>query len=205
MAILWQESGLYSKSSICSQRSPCDLFERAPQLAASLARNSDTVLAKLDHCIDECQRLWMRSPSIASIDSLSAERSVVQGMQDEATLLPHQTFKHHVHARLGPMPAIPELCRPNVSSIRATDVGMFLQVTGTVIRTGSIRMLESACEFECAKKGCGFRFTVHADVEQDNTMELPQSCPSPDGKCNGRKFMPVPGTKLQEDYQEVKI
>jgi DNA replicative helicase MCM subunit Mcm2 (Cdc46/Mcm family) len=28
--------------------------------------------------------------------------------------------------------------RPNVSSIRSSDVGMFLQVTGTVIRTGTV-------------------------------------------------------------------
>lgn len=48
-------------------------------------------------------------------------------------------MKHNVHARLGYMPrAVAEHNRSNISMIRSSDVGLFLQVSGTVIRTGTV-------------------------------------------------------------------
>jgi hypothetical protein len=48
----------------------------------------------------------------------------------------------NVHARFGYMPhGVAEHNRTNISGIRSSDVGLFLQVTGTVIRTGTVRAL----------------------------------------------------------------
>ncbi len=45
----------------------------------------------------------------------------------------------NVHARFGYMPhGVAEHNRTNISGIRSSDVGLFLQVTGTVIRTGTV-------------------------------------------------------------------
>ena len=59
------------------------------------------------------------------------------------------TVKSNVHARLGMMPhGVKEHNRLNISAIRSSDVGCFLQVSGTVIRTGTVR---AACCVLCVR------------------------------------------------------
>ncbi|KAG0307279.1 DNA helicase mcm9 [Linnemannia gamsii] len=90
------------------------------------------------------------------------------------------------------------------------DVGTFLSITATVIRTGVVKMLENKKPVVCML--CKNTFDVLADVEQYNKVVMPTRCqaqgnPKP---CHGYKFQmvePPPG-QLPEgcrDYQEIKI
>jgi DNA replicative helicase MCM subunit Mcm2 (Cdc46/Mcm family) len=107
------------------------------------------------------------------------------------------SVKLDVSMRFTHLPAISEFCKPNISCIRAGDVGGLvqvaflirtssqapphfakmcsMQVSGTVIRTGAVKMLEHAKSFVCSK--CGHAFTVSADMEQGNILEEPAACP----------------------------
>jgi DNA helicase MCM9 len=61
------------------------------------------------------------------------------------------TRKKFIHPRLVRPPLCDSVCKRNVSAIRSSDVGIVIQVRGTVIRTGQIKMLESEREYSCDK------------------------------------------------------
>lgn len=77
--------------------------------------------------------------SVQALTSLAASPT----QQDAAACV--LSVKHNVHARLGFMPhGVVEHNRSNISMIRSSDVGLFLQVAGTVIRTGTVCLLLSS-------------------------------------------------------------
>ena len=98
----------------------------------------------------------------------------------------------------------PELTRDHIP--RARDVGHFLCVTGTVIRTGTPKLLEFQRDYMCAK--CRYVFAAQADFEQHYALAAPTHCPSPDG-CTSVKFTCLQGDTAVpsscRDYQEIKI
>uniref|UniRef100_A0A8P4KL50 DNA helicase MCM9 n=1 Tax=Dicentrarchus labrax TaxID=13489 RepID=A0A8P4KL50_DICLA len=101
------------------------------------------------------------------------------------------------------LPVCPELTRETIP--RSRDVGHFLSVTGTVIRTSVTKVLEYEREYMCAK--CHHVFTVLADFDQFYTFVQPVACPNPDG-CNSYKFscLSVGSEPAScKDYQEIKI
>ncbi|XP_022073592.1 DNA helicase MCM9 isoform X2 [Acanthochromis polyacanthus] len=108
-----------------------------------------------------------------------------------------------LHARITGLPVCPELTRDTVP--RSRDVGHFLSVTGTVIRTSAAKVLEFERDYICTK--CRHVFTVQADFEQFYTFVPPQSCSNPAG-CNSFKFSCLSeGCEPSScrDYQEIKI
>jgi DNA helicase MCM9 len=112
--------------------------------------------------------------------------------------------KESAHARPHHLPRCRELWKETVSSIRAASINTLLSVSGTVIRTGQIKMLQSRREYRCVK--CEHRFTLTADLEQRHQMPIPDECPSHNAKpCRGGKFEFVEGTEVCKDYQEVRI
>jgi DNA helicase MCM9 len=116
------------------------------------------------------------------------------------------TIKTLCHARMHQLPRCAQLCKPTVSSIRADDINRLISVSGTIIRTGAIKMLQSRREYTCAK--CKHRFFCMADVEQRYVMNLPAECPSGGlsaKPCTGTKFDMVEGSQVCRDYQEVRI
>ncbi|XP_075718529.1 DNA helicase MCM9 [Rhinoderma darwinii] len=112
-------------------------------------------------------------------------------------------MKQNLHARITGLPVCPELTREHIPHTR--DVGHFLSVTGTVIRTSLVKVLEYEQDFMCNK--CKHVITVRADFEQYYSFSPPVSCSNEEG-CNSSKF-----TCLSElsspascrDYQEIKI
>ncbi|KAG0377859.1 DNA helicase mcm9 [Mortierella sp. AD032] len=90
------------------------------------------------------------------------------------------------------------------------DVGTFLSITATVIRTGVVKMLENKKPVLCTM--CKRTFDVLADVEQYSQVILPTKCQATGNvrPCPGNRFEmiePPPG-QLPEgcrDYQEIKI
>ncbi|KAJ2751682.1 DNA helicase mcm9, partial [Coemansia pectinata] len=90
------------------------------------------------------------------------------------------------------------------------DVGRLLTISGTVIRTGMVKMMETQKRYACLK--CRGTFVVRAELEQYNYIPKPVRCLAPgEDFCNSNSFAPVEGLDALEarlcctDYQEIKI
>ncbi|XP_023750740.1 probable DNA helicase MCM9 isoform X1 [Lactuca sativa] len=119
---------------------------------------------------------------------------------------PPPTIKEFVHVRIeirGPMLDNPELC-PSIGRVRVKHRGVLLTLKGTVIRSGSIKMIEGEREYECRK--CKKRFKVHPELESRNSIPKPIFCPFQKPKfCESTSFQLLEGNKVCHDYQEIKI
>ncbi|KAG7460988.1 hypothetical protein MATL_G00204800 [Megalops atlanticus] len=112
--------------------------------------------------------------------------------------------KRNLHARISGLPVCPELTRDHIP--RSRDVGHFLSVTGTVIRTSTAKVLEFERDFMCTK--CRHVFAVQADFEQFYAITPPTRCPNEEG-CTSYSFTCLSGSSsspaICRDYQEIKI
>nr|XP_006626499.1 PREDICTED: DNA helicase MCM9 isoform X3 [Lepisosteus oculatus] len=113
-------------------------------------------------------------------------------------------MKLNLHTRISGLPVCPELTRDRIPKSR--DVGHFLSVTGTVIRTSVTKVLEFERDYMCNK--CKHVFVVKADFEQFYTFSPPTCCPNEEG-CNSFKFTCLSAHSSVparcRDYQEIKI
>ncbi|NXO28208.1 MCM9 helicase, partial [Cisticola juncidis] len=129
-----------------------------------------------------------------------AALAALQGSAEPAQL----SLKHNLHARVSGLPVCPELTREHIP--KSKDVGHFLSVTGTVIRTSSVKVLEFERSYICNK--CKHVFVVKADFEQYYAFCRPAACLNEEG-CNSTKFTCLSGTTSSptccRDYQEIKI
>ncbi|NXI82893.1 MCM9 helicase, partial [Rhipidura dahli] len=130
-------------------------------------------------------------------------RAALAALQDSGD--PAQlSLKQNLHARVSGLPVCPELTREHIP--KSKDVGHFLSVTGTVIRTSSVKVLEFERSYICNK--CKHVFVVKADFEQYYAFCRPAACLNEEG-CNSTKFMCLSGTTSSptccRDYQEIKI
>ncbi|XP_053829056.1 DNA helicase MCM9 isoform X1 [Vidua macroura] len=130
-------------------------------------------------------------------------RAALAALQDSAD--PAQlSLKQNLHARVSGLPVCPELTREHIP--KSKDVGHFLSVTGTVIRTSSVKVLEFERSYICNK--CKQVFVVKADFEQYYAFCRPAACLNEEG-CNSTKFTCLSGTTSSptccRDYQEIKI
>lgn len=139
------------------------------------------------------------------IDGLEMLDSALQLLQhDTHEQSKKGVIKPFLHARLVGLPSCPELTKPNISCIRSGDVGKLVALRGTIIRTGGVKILEHSVEYECAK--CHHVVRVMSDIEQNNIIQVPTSCPNrPNGKCKSTQFTPVEGSHFCRDYQELKL
>ncbi|KAL7442339.1 hypothetical protein ACHAXH_006670 [Discostella pseudostelligera] len=115
-----------------------------------------------------------------------------------------------LHARLVHLPPHMQCCKPTLSSISSADVGTVVQICGTVVRTGPVRMMETMRTYMCLGKGCGMKFSLHADFgTTNNALPQPIVCPSyssdEEGTCNSTSFAIVPDGSEHTDYQEIKL
>ncbi|KFO24448.1 DNA replication licensing factor MCM9 [Fukomys damarensis] len=114
------------------------------------------------------------------------------------------SMKHNLHARISGLPVCPELVREHIPKTK--DVGHFLSVTGTVIRTSLVKVLEFERDYMCNK--CKHMFMLKADFEQYYTFCWPSSCPSLES-CDSSKFTCLSDLSSNparcRDYQEIKI
>ncbi|XP_078030228.1 DNA helicase MCM9 isoform X1 [Epinephelus lanceolatus] len=116
---------------------------------------------------------------------------------------PKERMTYTLHARITGLPVCPELTRDTIP--RSRDVGHFLSVTGTVIRTSVAKVLEYERDYMCTK--CRHVFTAQADFDQFYTFVPPVACPNPGG-CNSFKFSCLSGGSEPaacRDFQEIKI
>ncbi|XP_060074064.1 DNA helicase MCM9-like [Ylistrum balloti] len=116
----------------------------------------------------------------------------------------HQmSLKKNVHGRVMSLPVCPELTRTTLP--RTSDVGSFLSVNGTVIRTTVMKMLEFEKDYICTK--CRSVISVRADFEQFYAVSKPSKCTNE--ICNSTTFSPLCDTGSQplkcRNYQEIKV
>ncbi|KAF9580822.1 DNA helicase mcm9 [Lunasporangiospora selenospora] len=178
------------------------------RLWTQLAVSPHTVLPILDSILQECQQdiiqkhgrpgpgQWnpiLPSPSSLSSLPLSSDRPMA--------------LKLKCSARVMGLPAA-ESRRIKIPT--SSDVGTFLSITATVIRTGLVKMLENSKRYHCF--ACKQPFEVLADVEQYNQVVMPTKCQVKGSTrpCLGTKFQMVdtPPGQMPEgcrDYQEIKI
>lgn len=136
----------------------------------------------------------------------NALQRAAQAISQSSSSSPQDTFrlKHNLHVRISGLPVCPELTRDHIP--KARDVGHFLSVTGTVIRTSVTKVLEYERDYMCNK--CRHVFSVQASFEQFYTFTPPASCPSEEG-CSSFKFTCLSGSDSPpatcKDYQEIKI
>jgi len=122
-----------------------------------------------------------------------------------------------LHARLVHLPPHYQFCKPTLSSITSSDVGTVVQICGTVVKAGPIRMMEVTRTYQCLNKDCGYKFIVNADFgTNNNALPMPIVCPSDttplgDGfddeqePCRSTSFAIVQDESDHCDYQEIKI
>nr|XP_039262957.1 DNA helicase MCM9-like isoform X1 [Styela clava] len=115
------------------------------------------------------------------------------------------SLKPNLHARIKNIPVCPELWREHVP--KSKDIGKFLAVEGTVIRTSSVKLLEYEKELICAK--CQNTFILKAEFEQHYSIPTPSRCPVTH-MCTSKKFIVSPGESATsgrkcKDFQEIKI
>ncbi|EED88948.1 predicted protein, partial [Thalassiosira pseudonana CCMP1335] len=104
-----------------------------------------------------------------------------------------------------------QFCKPTLSSISSADVGTVVQISGTCVRTGPVRMMETTRTYQCLGKGCGHKFAVQADFgTTNNALPAPIICPKSQEydsgfNCNSTAFAIVPNASQHADYQEIKV
>lgn len=87
-------------------------------------------------------------------------------------------IKRNVHVRFSELPPLPEFIKPSIGSIRANEFDSLIQLSVTIVRKGSIRMLELSKVYQCHNPKCRSKFRVHADPEQDYVLPQPRYCPN---------------------------
>lgn len=140
--------------------------------------------------------------AVASMQQLHAHPNFVS-LQQQPT-----SVKMHVTVRLYNLPAMTSLTKPSIGHLRSHETEPLLQITGTITRTGNIRLLKVSKDYQCAK--CHYRFRVCSDPEQNYMLPQPSRCPaksvgSDKPACVGTTIREVPNSAECIDYQEIKI
>nr|XP_022920401.1 DNA helicase MCM9-like isoform X4 [Onthophagus taurus] len=110
-------------------------------------------------------------------------------------------IKPNVHLRVFSLPSCSELNRIVFPSNK--DLELFLQITGTVIKSSIPKILEYKRAYKCGK--CKNIVETEADFYQKYLLEPPKWCLNPDCKHNKFVVDNKMNTNTSKDYQEVKI
>lgn len=88
--------------------------------------------------------------------ALAKEVSCNAGQPLEGGGLPSVPLKarRKLKVRVENLPPVPPLRKPAISAIRSNDVKQLIQIAGTVVRTGLIKMQETEREYQCCNARC---------------------------------------------------
>lgn len=103
------------------------------------------------------------------------------------------------------VPPIDKYWKRSVREIRCCDIGSFIAVNGTVIRTGPVKLLEARQQLRCTL--CLNTFRHESASPDSNISPKVVACPSKVGgrKCKGKDFETVEGTRVCRDTQTIRI
>ncbi|TPP56402.1 Dna replication licensing factor mcm9 [Fasciola gigantica] len=108
----------------------------------------------------------------------------------------------HVHVRLKALPVIPEVHRNTIPW--SEDVGRFVALRATVSRVGPVQVFEECAQYVCTK--CGFRFALHAKLDQNYVLRPPRFCPNRQQGCHSTSVKPISEETFQaKNYQEIRV
>jgi len=197
------------------------LISLDPVLGNLTLRYPDTLLELLEDATIEARKVLRRRMEVALSNSLQQmknmdeqDKSYNKKEVENMSLLLHALKRNRegyepkpLHARLTRLPPHMQCCKSSLSSIVAADVGTVVQICGTCVRTGPVRMMETMRTYQCLGKGCGCKFSVNADFgTTNNALPSPTICPrADDGECNSTSFAIVPNGSEHADYQEMKV
>ena len=85
--------------------------------------------------------------------------------------------KPNIHARVNWLPSVHR--KANISSIRSHDVGIFVQFSGTIVRSGMLKVLEAERVFRCANPKCNSPIRVSAAVNEVGSIVQRPTGPCP--------------------------
>ncbi|KAL7487028.1 hypothetical protein ACHAW6_012631 [Cyclotella cf. meneghiniana] len=186
-----------------------------PVMGNLTLRYPDTLLPLLEDATVQARRALRRRVEVAIQEARTRSQTHQSQFLDEPDLLLealHHTAKDYdprpLRARLVHLPPHAQCCKPSLSSISASDVGTIVQICGTCVRIGPIRMMETTRSYRCLSKGCGHTFEVTADFgTTNNALPAPIICPAEDDDfaCGGTSFAIVEGESHHCDYQEIKV
>ena len=195
--------------------SALDVIDFDPTLGYSLVNFPKILLPIFDNALVMCQQSLHLRGSFAT--QFGSKGSV----------------KRHIHTRIVSLPPLANTSKKSIGEIRSHEIGHLIQVSGTIVRTGTIRVLEVSKEYQCMKKRCGHRFRVYADPEQGNVLPTPRTCVKLSSDCRAEDMEPnnnidsdlnnrgggvasqkmcnstilteIAGSKVCVDYQEIRI
>ena len=119
------------------------------------------------------------------------------------------TIKNNIHVRIYSLPAGESILRQEFPSCK--DKGVFLCILGTVVKTGSPKLLEFSKPYRCSK--CKKTFDVEAPLEKCHAFpKKVNRCPN---LCVDGRLTPVQDERSNKrggdslssykDYQEIKL
>ena len=145
---------------------------------------------------------------------------------EEITCTPKSmTVKLKVSTRVYNLPPTFQFFRRSIGQIRSLrDATSLIQVCGTVVRTGAVRLLEKSRTYQCLNSKCGYRFKIRMDSEVGYALPMPTSCPgkilstskrkthygaedttSTYERCGSNNFREDYHERECIDYQEIKL
>jgi DNA helicase MCM9 len=137
---------------------------------------------------------------------VKAQTALLQNPLPDRHLL---SVKENVHARLTGISlfldkaASPQVS-PTIGDVSAAHIDKLLTIRGTIVRAGTVKLLEARRLYECTR--CKHRFVVAADLEQGATVQLPNACPSQkENPCKGISFRHCEEVSLYTNYQEIQV
>ena len=110
--------------------------------------------------------------------------------------------KQNVHARVNWLPSVHR--KANISSIRSHDVGIFVQFSGTVVRSGMLKVLEAVRVFRCGNPKCDVPIRVSAAVNEVGSIVQRPTGPCPHCKRSS-SYTESTSEKVCHDYQEIRV
>lgn len=170
------------------------IYSFSPKYAPMVLRYPDALLDLCSQGVIQAQERLLASNEMKT--RIQAQHPM------EALINPCFSVKVKLTVRFTYLPPFSEFCKPNISCIRSKDTNGLVQVSGTVIRSGLMKMLEYEKCYICDK--CGHEFVVSADIEQWNLLEDPKMCPmvgDSNNACKSTKFT-LKSTECT-DYQVV--
>lgn len=176
-----------------------DFHDFNPGTALSLIYHPTYCLALFDEALRSAQKKMFHNDSFRTKHSRDS-----------------MVIKRNLHVRITSLPSTPQFSKASIGDIRADDKHKFVQFSGTVVRTGAVRVLDASKSYVCLNRECCHTFVVPADDQQDNTVRAARECPNilekkdrqgkiETVKCGHKNVREIDGSKVCVDYQEIKV
>ncbi|KAJ2778707.1 DNA helicase mcm9 [Coemansia interrupta] len=162
----------------------------------------DSILVDLHVLIESNHELGQGVLEKPSVYLPGLSRALVLVQQKLAA--PGLTVRARAVVRVGNAPNTPLVVRTRVPG--SLEAGRLVSFSGTVIRSGAVKMMETHRTFECGT--CRGRFRVLAEIEQFGYIPRPTRCMVAGGEepCRSTAFAPTsPDQSACVDYQEIKV